>query len=424
MDWLQFIVFLLFVFMYGWMAYSIPIVVTGIRRMLRAGRDSRGCGGGKRRSDKLPSISIIVPVKDEEKVIGRLINSLLRLDYPKDKMEIIIVEDGSKDRTREICEGYARLHPNLIKFFHRDSSSGKPSALNYGFNHAGGELIGVFDADNVPQPDTLRKVVEYFRDPSVAAVQGTTCAINADENMLTKLISYEEAIFFKNYVQGKDVLNLFVPLTGSCQFIRRDVMETLGYWDEKCLAEDLEMSARMIERGYRVKYAPDVISWQEVPSRIPRLFKQRLRWSRGYMQVAVKYGRLLKRFERRAIDAELTLIGPFIQTLFLLNYLVCVYFHCTKIQLDPILVTMMNFTLSMTMASLLITGVALAYVVRPWSIRNLLWLPFIYIYWNLQCLITFYALLQMVLRRPARWVKTLKTGRCTKTDILAESVTS
>ena len=133
--------------------------------------------------------SIIVPVKNEEKVIGRLLDALLRLRYPKDKMEIIIVEDGSTDRTPDICKIYAEKNSGLIKVLHKPISNGKPSALNYGIKHASGEVIAVFDADSVPEPDTLMNVCKYFEDPQVVAVQGRILSINQDENMLTKFIS-------------------------------------------------------------------------------------------------------------------------------------------------------------------------------------------------------------------------------------------
>lgn len=282
---------------------------------------------------------------------------------------------------------------------------------------ARGEIIGIFDADNVPKPDVLLRVAKYFKDPSVAAVQGTTDILNADENMLTKLISYEEAVWLRNYIHGKDLLNLFVPLTGSCQFIRRDVLEEVGGWDENCLAEDLEMAARVVERGYDVKYAPDIISWQEAPSSIASLIKQRIRWFRGYMEVAIKYGRFLKTLDMKAIDAEITLIGPYIQASFIINYILSAYVFALNVRLDPIIMNLMMLTLLLTTVTLIVTGVALVYVTRPIRLRNLLWLPFIHLYWTLQCALTFYAFLQILFRCPARWVKTVKTGSCTEESI-------
>jgi len=400
--------------LYVWVLYNTPILVTGVRHMCSL--NSR-CRNKETKRDSLPSVSIVVPVKDEEKVIGRLLKALLRLDYPQDKKEVIIVEDASKDRTFEICTKFAEQHSDWARFFHRPTSNGKPSALNFGFKHARNDIVAVFDADNVPEPDALLEVAKYFEDRSVAGVQGTTSIMNADENMLTKFISYEEAVWLKNYLQGKDVLNLFVPLTGSCQFIRREIAEKVGSWDENSLAEDLEMSAKITEKGFKIRYAPDVISWQEATSSLTQLIRQRIRWFRGYMEVAMKYGRFLKRLERRSLDAEVTLMGPFVLSLFLANYFISIIASIFLAHPDPVFVAMSRMTLLLTTVTSFIAGIALMYVTRPRRVRNLLWLPFIYAYWSLQSILTTYAFFQVMFGRPKRWVKTTKTGSCTKKSI-------
>lgn len=405
------VTFLLFL-PYLWVLYNTPILAVGVKQMRFFNR--------KRKKEeatvnkfRLPKISIVVPVKDEERVVGRLLKSLLKLDYPPEKREIIIVEDASTDKTFKICKEFSNKHSDCVKFFHRNFSNGKPSALNYGFKKAKGEIVAVFDADNIPEPDVLLRAAKYFEDPSVAAIQGTTNIINSDENMLTKFVSYEEAVWLKNYLQGKDALNLFVPLAGSCQFIRKDIAEKVGNWDENCLAEDLEMAAKITEEGYNIKYAPDVISWQEAPSSLTQLIKQRIRWFRGYMEVAIKYGRFLKKLEKKSLDAEITLMGPYVLTLFLLSYLLSIYVSIFTIQLDPFFSTMTKMTLLLTTATLVIAGIALMYATKPIRVTNLLWLPFIYLYWSLQSILTAYAFLQILFRRPRRWVKTVKTGKYT-----------
>lgn len=402
--------------LYVWVLYNTPILVMGVKQMCSLSSKRRN---KEMKRDSFPSVSIVVPVKDEEKVIGRLLKALSKLDYPQDKKEIIIVEDASKDKTAEICEEFAEQHPNAVRFYHRSISNGKPSALNFGFKHARNDIVAVFDADNVPEPDALLGAAKYFDDASVAAVQGTTSIMNADENMLTKFISYEEAVWLKNYLQGKDVLNLFVPLTGSCQFIRRETAEKVGSWDENSLAEDLEMSAKMTERGFKIRYAPDIISWQEATSSLTQLIRQRIRWFRGYMEVAVKYGRFLKRLEKRSLDAEVTLMGPFVLTLFLANYFISIATSVFLSHPDPVLVAMSRLTLLLTTVTLLIAGIALMYVTKPRRAKNLLWLPFIYAYWSLQSILTTYAFFQVIFRRPKSWVKTTKTGSCTKKDVYA-----
>lgn len=358
----------------------------------------------------LPIVSIVVPVKGEEKVVDRLLKALLRLDYPAERMEVLIVEDGSSDRTVEICREYVRRYPSQVRLLHKLLSNGKPSALNYALKHAKGEIVAFFDADSVPEPDTLLRAAAYFEDPSVAAVQGRICSINADENMLTKFVSYEEAVWCEAYLRGKDVLGLFVHLMGSCQFIRRDVVAKLNGFDEETLSEDMELSARLVEKGYIIKYAPDVRSWQETPSRIEQLFRQRTRWYRGTMQVAFKYGRLITKPNRKSLDAELTLLGPFILIASLVSYFLAFYMSFTGLNLDAFLQFLMQLSAIGISVTLTICGLALAYISKPRGFVNLLWLPFIYIYWSLQAFIALYAILLIVFRRPQAWAKTEKKG--------------
>lgn len=177
---------------YVWTFYNIPILAVGVRHLRDLNRRKERLNSIE--IERLPTVSIIVPVKDEEKVIDRLLKALLRLDYPAEKREIIIVEDGSVDGTVEVCRQHVRQYPNQVRLLHKPMSNGKPSALNYALKYAQGEIVAVFDADSVPELDALKKAVAYFRDPSVAAVQGRLCSINADENMLTKFVSYEGAV--------------------------------------------------------------------------------------------------------------------------------------------------------------------------------------------------------------------------------------
>ena len=320
-----------------WTLYNIPILVAGVRNLRRS--------SGKRRKfsflreEGLPTVSIIVPVKDEEKVVGRLLEALLRLDYPPEKREIVIVEDGSVDKTVKLCREYARRYPGQVRLLRQRTSNGKPSALNYALKHVKGEVVAVFDADSVPEPDTLLKAVEHFEDPSVAAVQGRACSINADANMLTKFVSYEEAVRYETYMRGKDVLNLFVPLTGSCYFVRRGVLLEVDGWDDASLSEDMEVALKLTKEGYRIRYAPEIRCWQEYPVNLAQLIKQRMRWFRGTMEIALKYGRLVTKPNRRNVDAEMTLMGPYMFILCLLSYFMLLHTLLVPVQQNFVFVT-------------------------------------------------------------------------------------
>jgi len=398
----------------AWAIYNIPILVAGVRHLRRTGEKRRKFSWLSK--ERLPTVSIIVPVKDEEKVVGRLLEAFLKVDYPPEKREIVIVEDGSVDKTVRICAEYAKRYPVQVRLVRRSMSDGKPSALNYGLKQVRGEIVAVFDADNVPEPDALMRAVEYFEDPSIAAVQGRQNAINADENMLSKFIYYEEAVRYETYLRGKDALELFVPITGSCYFIRKNVLLDVGGWDNECLSEDMEMALRLTKKGYRIKYAPDVHSWQENPVSLNQLIRQRIRWFRGDMEMALKYGKLMAKPDWRNVDAEMTLVGPFLFILVLLSYFLGPFTFLSPFRSEMFFVIVTQVTSVITLVPLFVLGIALVYVARPWRVSNLLWLPFIYAYWSLQTLLASHAFLQIVFRRPKKWTKTVKTGTAANRD--------
>jgi len=396
---------LVFFFVSAWSLYNVPILVAGIRNMRRSRKIRRSAG---RKS--LPSFSIVVPVKNERNVVGRLLTALSNLDYPEDKKEVILVEDGSTDETISICQKYAKGSKMDIKILRKPSSDGKPSALNYGIAQAKGEIVGIFDADNVPARDALLNVCGFFGDPAVAAVQGRTSSINADQNMLTKFISHEETVWCEVYLRGKDVLNLFVYLKGSCQFIRRDVLEELKGFDEKALSEDMEFSARLQENGYKIRYAPNVQSWQESPSDARSFFWQRTRWFRGTMEIALRYGKLMSKPNVRNLDAELTLLGPFVLIAGLVSYLASFYTFLVPLSFDLLLRLVMQASGLVATFTFLLCGLALVFASNPRKVKSVLWIPFIYFYWSFQAFISFYAVMLIMLRRPRNWNKTEKIG--------------
>ncbi|MEA2089414.1 MAG: glycosyltransferase family 2 protein [Thermoproteota archaeon] len=400
---------------YVWSLYNLPILAAGVKHLRRSRHKSEKKCFGER---NLPTFSIVVPVKNEERVISRLLDALSKLSYPTGKKEIIIVEDGSTDRTLDVCMKHDKEPHVNVKILHKPFSNGKPSALNYGIKHAEGEIIGVFDADSVPAHDMLLNVCKYFEDSEVAAVQGRTLSINSEENMLTKFVSYEEAVWCEVYLRGKDVLNLFVHLKGSCQFIRRDVLEKLNGFDENVLSEDMEISARLTEKGYKIRYAPDVRSWQESPADLKQLFRQRTRWYRGTMEVAFKYGKLIAKPSRKNIDAEATLFGPFMLIVSLVTYLSAFYTFFIPFPLDVLWQIAMQFTAMITTLTLFICGLALIYASKPRKVTNLLWLPFIYFYWSSQTFFALYAVLLIILRRPREWVKTEKKGVIANSELI------
>jgi cellulose synthase/poly-beta-1,6-N-acetylglucosamine synthase-like glycosyltransferase len=396
------ITLILLTIMLFWVVYNGSIIYIGIR-------SKRKQVTTVTESEVLPKFSIIVPTKDEEVVVGRCLSGLLNLDYPKDKMQIIIVDGNSSDSTCQICSEYVAKYPQTFSLIREKQSNGKPAALNLALPLITGEIVGVFDADSLPEKDVLKKAAAHFNDKQIMAVQGTTTSLNEKRNILTRVISMEEKAWYQALLTGREKLQLFVPLNGSCQFVRLNVLQELGGWDETSLTEDVELALRLIEKKHLIKYAPDVSSGQETPNTLGDLVKQRVRWYRGYMETALKYGRLLDSLNKRTIDAEISLAGPFMMVVSLLSYINWFFVAVFLTQSTPI-ISLTGVIIALTAVSLISLGVALTASQRPIRLRNLLWIPSIYVYWLLQIFIAGWAFLQLVFRRKRVWSKTAKKG--------------
>ncbi len=384
-----------------WTVYNGSIIYVGVR--------SRRKRPSSNYENEEPKISIIVPTKNEEAVIGRCLYSLVDLDYPKDKLEIIVVDGNSADGTCRVCSDFSAKYPGTFKIVHEKESKGKPAALNLALTHVTGEIVGVFDADSVPEKDVFRKVASYFGDKKLIAVQGRTTSLNEKKNILTRVVSSEEKAWFQALLCGREKLQLFVPLNGSCQFIRTNVLKELGGWDETSLTEDVELALRLVEKKYAIKYAHDVCCGQETPNSLRDLIKQRVRWYRGYMETALKYGRLLDTLNRKTMDAEISLGGPFMMVVSLLSYINWFFIAIFLSESNPII----NFTglvIALTAVSLVSVGVGLTVSEKPVKLRNLIWIPAIYVYWLIQMCIAGWAFFKLVFRRKRVWDKTLKRG--------------
>jgi cellulose synthase/poly-beta-1,6-N-acetylglucosamine synthase-like glycosyltransferase len=361
------------------------------------------------KSAELPKISLIVPTKNEETVIRRCLDGILNIDYPKDKMQIIVVDGKSDDNTLKICSEFSEKYPENIKIISEKTANGKPAALNLALPYINGELVGVFDADSLPEKDVLSKVAFYFKDEKLKALQGRTTSLNEKNNALTRVIAMEERAWFQALMSGREKLQLFVPLTGSNQFVRTQVLKEFGGWDENSLTEDVELALRLVEKNHHIKYAPDVCSGQETPNNISSLVKQRVRWYRGYMETAIKYGRLLDNVNKRTVDAEISMAGPFMMVVSLLSYINWFFVALFLSQSNPI-IDFTGLVIALTAVSLVSLGIGLTASEKPIKLRNILWIPSIYVYWLAQMFIAGWAFLKLVFRRKRVWTKTVKKG--------------
>jgi len=236
-----------------------------------------------------PKVSIMIPAHNEQFVIGKILERMTELTYPKDKLEVIVIDDGSTDATGEIADSYAGKY-KYIKVIHRpNGGEGKPAALNDGIRFATGEIILTFDADYYPQLDIVEKLVAPFVDPEVGAVQGRVTVLNEEESIVSKIVTLERIGGYRIDQQARDELVLIPQYGGTVGGFRREVLEKIGGWDPSMLTEDTDLTIRLILRGYQIRYINDAEAYEEAVTSWRAYWNQRYRWAKGHMQCALKH---------------------------------------------------------------------------------------------------------------------------------------
>jgi cellulose synthase/poly-beta-1,6-N-acetylglucosamine synthase-like glycosyltransferase len=228
---------------------------------------------------KFPKVSILIPAHNEAASIADTIKSALKLDYPKNKMEIIVVDNASTDNTAAV----ARKFP--VKVF-KIKEKGKSFALEKGFKESSGEFVGILDADTTASPNCLRKMLVHFDDPKIGAVTNMI-RVDGEKNLLSIFQSIEYI------VSGlvKKILSMIDSLyitPGTLSIFRREVLQTVGFSNDT-LTEDMDLALSMLKKDYKIYHCLDA----EVRTIIPKGFKewglQRIRWYRGYMENMIKH---------------------------------------------------------------------------------------------------------------------------------------
>jgi cellulose synthase/poly-beta-1,6-N-acetylglucosamine synthase-like glycosyltransferase len=237
-----------------------------------------------------PTVSILIPAHNEEKVIGRILQRTIELTYPRKKLEIIVIDDASADQTGEIAESFARKCER-IKVVHRmkgEGGKGKSIVLNEGLKHARGEIVFCFDADYYPQRDIIEKLTAYFVDPKVGAVQGRVTVLNEPNTMVTRLVTLERIGGYRIDQLARDDLRLIPQFGGTVGGFRRDLIGYLGGFDPNMLTEDTDLTFRAYLAGYKIRYVNEAECYEESVETWKKYWHQRYRWARGHMQVAFK----------------------------------------------------------------------------------------------------------------------------------------
>jgi len=241
--------------------------------------------------DELPRITVQLPLFNELYVVDRLLKAVTDIDYPREKFEIQVLDD-STDETAGVAEHVVERYKQLgfdIHYIHRDDRTGfKAGALENGLKTAKGDLLAIFDADFVPKPDCLRKLVDFFTDPLVGCAQMRWSHINGGYNLLTRL---QTIMLDGHFVVEQTTRNRtggFFNFNGTAGIWRRQAIALSGGWQHDTLTEDTDLSFRAQLMGWKFVYLLDEEAPAEIPVEINAFKAQQRRWAKGVMQVGLK----------------------------------------------------------------------------------------------------------------------------------------
>ncbi len=243
-----------------------------------------------------PKVTIHIPIYNEMRVIRRLLDACLNLDYPREKLQIMILDD-STDKTKDITREFGERYPDLIKVIHRKKRTGfKAGALNMAMKVTTDEFVATFDADTVPPKDFIKKILPYFYGgEKVGFVQANIEFINKNSSWMTKVISLATKGYYVIEQAARYYSGLFASSFGTSVIFRRQAINDAGGWHSDTLAEDIDLSFRIQMKGWKGVFVPEVKCLGEVPPLFSIFKMQEYRWSKGYMQCLKKFLKLFFR---------------------------------------------------------------------------------------------------------------------------------
>jgi cellulose synthase/poly-beta-1,6-N-acetylglucosamine synthase-like glycosyltransferase len=236
-----------------------------------------------------PTVTIAVPCYNEEGTIDKTVKSLLSLDYPKDKIKIFLIDDGSKDNTWNIIKSFAN---DINIFAYKKENGGKHTALNLALEKSTAEFFGCLDSDSLVHPQALKRILSYFEnDPNTMAVAPSIIVYNP-KNILqyAQNIEYDMSIYTKKMLGFMGGIHV---TPGPFSIFRKRVFDELGPYHKAHNTEDQEIALRMQENGYKIDHCPDAYVYTNTPDSVAKLYRQRLRWIYGFIKNLIDYRRLL-----------------------------------------------------------------------------------------------------------------------------------
>jgi len=253
-----------------------------------------------------PSVSVHLPVYNEKQVISRLLDSVLAFDYPRNKLEVIVVDD-STDETTELVQSYQERHPELVTVIHREKREGfKAGALQAALDGSKGELFVLFDADHMPAPDFLLRIVPYLcSDNMIAFAQARQSYLHDVNSWVARALGLGIDAYAFVDQEARFSADLLTHFSGSGGVFRRTAVIDVGGWSSQTLAEDLDLSIRLRLRGWRWVYDRSIECPGELPASFAILRRQQFRWASGFAGCLSKHLRSLIKTDQISLMQKL-----------------------------------------------------------------------------------------------------------------------
>lgn len=244
-----------------------------------------------------PTYTVFCPLYKEYQVVPQFVTAISRLDYPKDKLQIMLLLEENDTETVHYVQNYNLPHYFETVIVPHSMPKTKPKALNYGLLFAKGEYTVIYDAEDIPDPDQLKKVILAFKkaDKKLACIQAKLNFYNPHQNFLTKLFAAEYSLWFELVLTGLQSIDAPIPLGGTSNHFRTKDLLSLKGWDSFNVTEDCDLGMRLVKKGYRTAII-DSVTLEEANSDIMNWFRQRSRWIKGYIQTYLQHMRTPEQF--------------------------------------------------------------------------------------------------------------------------------
>jgi cellulose synthase/poly-beta-1,6-N-acetylglucosamine synthase-like glycosyltransferase len=298
---LSFIFVVAVILIWFMIAYQFVLTVFGYINYVRSLRQKRVIDG---KQFEYPSCTIMIPAHNEERVISRTLDAMLRLDYPEYQLKILVINDGSTDRTKEVVTRYSERDPRIEVYNvpPGEGGRGKSRALNLGLRRVTTEVFAVYDADNTPDSAALRYLIAHLlTNPSLGGAIGKFRTSNKDASLLTKFINIETLSFQSMLQAGRWQMHNITTLPGTNFVMWTWLIRRLNGWDEEALTEDSELSIRVYQEGFKIAFVPYALTFEQEPQEWGVWVRQRTRWVRGNNYVLGKFIKHIPQFKSKRL---------------------------------------------------------------------------------------------------------------------------